>query len=202
MSRGSFTRSAARATSSALRALSRIPIRWKLAGGSALLTLVILCGFADRRRRADGAADPRRLRAGRQARPPTSLRDSTSVAAQRDVDATECKITFRPNLTAFVGGDGAARLSRWSAVLPSGSGASAPSRGSPRTLDGPPVAAHDGGPRLPRREPRRSSVRRPAAARAPVRAAEELDRGDRPARAAVPRRRRDRRRRASRCSPG
>jgi signal transduction histidine kinase len=40
---GSFTRSAARATSSAYR---RLPIRWRLAGGSAVLTLVILLGFA------------------------------------------------------------------------------------------------------------------------------------------------------------
>ena len=40
---GSFIRSAARATSSAYR---RLPIRWRLAGGSAALTLVILCGFA------------------------------------------------------------------------------------------------------------------------------------------------------------
>jgi two-component system, OmpR family, sensor kinase len=53
-SRGSSTRSAARATSSALsaiaravgRAYRRIPTRWRLAGGSAALTLVILCGFA------------------------------------------------------------------------------------------------------------------------------------------------------------
>src|SRR3954471_12528062 len=40
---GSSIRSAARATYSAY---SRLPIRWRLAGGSALLTLVILCGFA------------------------------------------------------------------------------------------------------------------------------------------------------------
>src|SRR3954453_7240322 len=40
---GSYTRSAARATSSAHR---RIPIRWRLAGGSAALPLVIPCGFA------------------------------------------------------------------------------------------------------------------------------------------------------------
>src|SRR3954466_15563706 len=39
----SSIRSAARATSSAY---SRLPIRWRLAGGSAALTLVILCGFA------------------------------------------------------------------------------------------------------------------------------------------------------------
>src|SRR5215210_7415996 len=40
---GSSIRSAARATSSAYR---RLPIRWRLAGGSGALTLVILCGFA------------------------------------------------------------------------------------------------------------------------------------------------------------
>jgi two-component system OmpR family sensor kinase len=40
---GSYTRSAARATFSAYRSL---PIRWRLAGGSAALTFVILCGFA------------------------------------------------------------------------------------------------------------------------------------------------------------
>ena len=53
-SRGSSTRSAARATSSGLsaapgalgRVYRRIPTRWRLAGGSAALTFVILCGFA------------------------------------------------------------------------------------------------------------------------------------------------------------
>ena len=40
---GSSIRSAARATSSAYK---RLPIRWRLAGGSAALTLVILLGFA------------------------------------------------------------------------------------------------------------------------------------------------------------
>ena len=39
----SSIRSAARGTYSAYR---RLPIRWRLAGGSALLTLIILCGFA------------------------------------------------------------------------------------------------------------------------------------------------------------
>ena len=43
MSLGSFTRSAARATSSAYR---RLPVRWRLGVGSAALTLVILAGFA------------------------------------------------------------------------------------------------------------------------------------------------------------
>jgi two-component system OmpR family sensor kinase len=42
-SRDSSIRSAARATFSAYK---RLPIRWRLAGGSAALTLVILCGFA------------------------------------------------------------------------------------------------------------------------------------------------------------
>jgi two-component system, OmpR family, sensor kinase len=49
-SRDSSTRSAGRATSSALsgagRAYRRLPTRWRLAGGSAALTFVILCGFA------------------------------------------------------------------------------------------------------------------------------------------------------------
>src|ERR1700752_1988320 len=40
---GSYTRSAARATFSAYRS---VPIRGRLAGGSAALTFVILCGFA------------------------------------------------------------------------------------------------------------------------------------------------------------
>src|SRR5215212_8762570 len=40
---GSSIQSAARATSSAYK---RLPIRWRLAGGSAALTLVILFGFA------------------------------------------------------------------------------------------------------------------------------------------------------------
>src|SRR5437660_8710300 len=43
MSLGSYTRSAARATFSAYR---RVPIRWRLAGGSAVLTFVILASFA------------------------------------------------------------------------------------------------------------------------------------------------------------
>ena len=43
MSLGSSTRFVAPGTFSAL---DRIPIRWRLAGGSAILTLIILCGFA------------------------------------------------------------------------------------------------------------------------------------------------------------
>src|SRR5579884_349401 len=40
---GSYIRSAARATFSAYRT---VPVRWRLAGGSAALTFVILAGFA------------------------------------------------------------------------------------------------------------------------------------------------------------
>ena len=56
MSPASFIRSAARGTSSAYR---RLPIRWRLAGGSAVLTLVILMGFAA----VVGVATTRRIRA-------------------------------------------------------------------------------------------------------------------------------------------
>jgi two-component system OmpR family sensor kinase len=53
---GSSIRSAAQGTSSAYR---RLPIRWRLAGGSAVLTLVILMGFAA----VVGVATTRRIRA-------------------------------------------------------------------------------------------------------------------------------------------
>src|SRR5947209_10227872 len=65
-SRDCSTRSVVRATFSALRRLgatpvrmvSRLPIRWRLAGTSAALTLVILCGFAV----AVGTLTTRRIR--------------------------------------------------------------------------------------------------------------------------------------------
>ena len=52
---GSYIRSAARATFSAYKSL---PIRWRLAGGSAALTFVILASFAVDRRRAHDPAGP------------------------------------------------------------------------------------------------------------------------------------------------
>jgi two-component system, OmpR family, sensor kinase len=101
VSLGSSTRSAARATSSAL---DRIPIRWRLAGASALLTLVILCAFAiavgtltaqrihdDFEREVQDAAD--------------KLRSDVDVDL---VDVGTYKIRFRPNLDTFVSGDDAA----------------------------------------------------------------------------------------------
>ena len=145
MSRDSFTRSAEPGTSSApsrLReALSRIPIRWKLAGGSALLTLVILCGFAI----AVGALTAQRIHDDfeqdvREAA--DKLYDSTAVRKKETFAATEYKFTFRPNLTAVVGGDGAARL-----VTPTGK-VLRESRGAPDL--GPPLVRAFDGPEVPR----------------------------------------------------
>ncbi|HEV2061824.1 MAG TPA: HAMP domain-containing sensor histidine kinase [Solirubrobacteraceae bacterium] len=104
MSPDSFIRSAARATSSAHR---RIPIRWRLAGGSALLTLVILCGFAV----AVGALTSQRIH--------DDFEQDVEDAAdrlRRDVKVVPIapevyKIQLRPNLNTFVSAeDAAARL--------------------------------------------------------------------------------------------
>ena len=95
----SFTRSAARATSSAYR---RLPIRWRLAGGSAVLTLVILLGFApivgvltqrriySRLRHAGGARRRTSCRArcgcATHARRRLQLRDASSTCPIRDLN--------------------------------------------------------------------------------------------------------------------
>jgi two-component system OmpR family sensor kinase len=76
----SSIRSAARATSSAYR---RLPIRWRLAGGSALLTLVILCGFA---------AIVGVLTTGR-------IRDEFNREVVGSADTLEQKVRLRPYLT-------------------------------------------------------------------------------------------------------
>ena len=104
MSLDSFIRSAARATSSAHR---RIPIRWRLAGGSALLTLIILCGFAV----AVGALTSQRIYDDFE----QDVRDAAD-RLREDVDVDPIapltfEIRFRPNLDTFVAGeDAAARL--------------------------------------------------------------------------------------------
>jgi two-component system, OmpR family, sensor kinase len=142
VSRDSFTRSAGRATSSGLRAaLGRIPIRWKLAGGSALLTLTILCGFAV----AVGALTAQRIHDDFEQdvkEAADKLYQSTRVTRKDTFDATEFNFTFRPNLQAVVGGDGTARLITLSGkVLRS-------SRGAPNL--GSPVVPTVGGPEVPR----------------------------------------------------
>ena len=104
MSLGSSTRSAARATSSAL---DRIPIRWRLAGGSALLTLTILCGFAV----AVGALTAQRIHDDFEQEVQDAadkLREDVEIDP---IDIGTYKIRFRPNLDTFVAGDDAsARL--------------------------------------------------------------------------------------------
>jgi signal transduction histidine kinase len=110
VSRDFSIRSAARATSSAL---DRIPIRWRLAGGSALLTLVILCGFAV----AVGALTAQRLK--------DEFREDVRDAAdqlRRDFKVIKFielptgqlrykLVAGKPNLRTFVSSnDGAARI--------------------------------------------------------------------------------------------
>ena len=104
MSLDSYIRSAAQATSSAHR---RIPIRWRLAGGSALLTLIILCGFAV----AVGALTSQRIY--------DDFEQDVREAADRlredaravRVEPLRYELQFRPNLDTFVAGeDAAARL--------------------------------------------------------------------------------------------
>jgi signal transduction histidine kinase len=102
VSRGSSIRSAARATFSAHR---RIPIRWRLAGGSALLTLIILCGFAI----AVGALTSERIHDDFEQdvkNTAEELRAQVGVTVGPG-DA----LNFRPNLRSVVGGeDEAARI--------------------------------------------------------------------------------------------
>ena len=85
----SSIRSAARATSSAYK---RLPIRWRLAGGSAALTLVILCGFAaivgvlTTRQIHDGLQPP----GGRRAPTSSSARPSCELALRRTTATRSC----------------------------------------------------------------------------------------------------------------
>jgi two-component system, OmpR family, sensor kinase len=77
---GSYIRSAARATYSAYR---RVPIRWRLAGGSAALTLVILASFAA----IVGVLTNRQVR--------TQFNDSQSAAIGRLDDGLVRELSFK-----------------------------------------------------------------------------------------------------------
>jgi two-component system OmpR family sensor kinase len=76
---GSYIRSAARATYSAYR---RVPVRWRLAGGSAALTLVILASFAA----IVGVLTNRQVR--------TQFNDSQSAAIGRLADELGPELNF------------------------------------------------------------------------------------------------------------
>jgi two-component system, OmpR family, sensor kinase len=88
-SRGSFIRSAARATSSAYR---RLPIRWRLAGGSAALTLVILCGFAA----IVGVLTTRQIREDFRDEVASSADKLEKEAQLRPIPADNGRFTLRP----------------------------------------------------------------------------------------------------------
>jgi two-component system OmpR family sensor kinase len=96
----SSIRSAARATFSAPK---RIPIRWRLAGGSALLTFVILCGFAG----AVGTLTTERIHSDfdRQVRNAADrLQDRLLVLTSISNEV----YVARPGLDTYVGGSSAA----------------------------------------------------------------------------------------------
>ena len=142
MSPDSSIRSAARATSSAHR---RIPIRWRLAGGSALLTLVILCGFAV----AVGALTSQRIH--------DDFEQDVKDAADKlraDVEIVtiapgDDRLRFSPNLGTFV----ARRGRRGGADRARRDGRGAADDAARRAELGPPVAPSTEVPRLGGREP-------------------------------------------------
>jgi two-component system OmpR family sensor kinase len=94
---GSSIRSAARVTSSAYR---RLPIRWRLAGGSAVLTLVILMGFAA----IVGVATTRRIRADFDSQVRSSADDLARSIVVRPGRKTQC---VAPNLDVYSGAENA-----------------------------------------------------------------------------------------------
>jgi two-component system, OmpR family, sensor kinase len=98
---GSSIRSAARATFSAPK---RVPIRWRLAGGSALLTLVILCAFAG----AVGTLTAQRIHSDFD----TQVRSAADrLEARMDVRTSALTNEIyvnSPGLDTFVGGTNAA----------------------------------------------------------------------------------------------
>jgi two-component system OmpR family sensor kinase len=94
---GSSIRSAARATSSAYR---RLPIRWRLAGGSAVLTLVILMGFAA----VVGVATTRRIRADFNSQVRSAADDLAGRIVVRPGRNPQC---VGPNLDVYGGAENA-----------------------------------------------------------------------------------------------
>jgi|GraSoiStandDraft_4_1057263.scaffolds.fasta_scaffold138923_2 two-component system, OmpR family, sensor kinase len=93
----SFIRSAARATSSAYR---RLPIRWRLAGGSAALTLIILLGFAS----IVGVLTTRQIRSDFNERVRASAEDLRDRIVVRPGRNPHC---MGPDLDAYGGGENA-----------------------------------------------------------------------------------------------
>jgi two-component system OmpR family sensor kinase len=93
----SFIRSAARDTFSAYR---RLPIRWRLAGGSAVLTLVILLGFAA----IVGVATTRRIRADFNASVRSAADDLEGRIVLRPGRSPTC---VGPNLNDYGGAENA-----------------------------------------------------------------------------------------------
>ncbi|MFL5820855.1 MAG: sensor histidine kinase [Solirubrobacteraceae bacterium] len=91
----SFIRSAALATSSAYR---RLPIRWRLAGGSAALTLVILLGFAA----IVGVLTTRQIRSDFNERVRASAEDLRERIVVRPGRAPHC---VSPDLDAYGGAE-------------------------------------------------------------------------------------------------
>ena len=125
-SQDSFIRSAARATSSAF---SSLPIRWRLAGGSAVLTLVILCGFA----MIVGVLTTRRIQSDFDRQVQTAADDlSKRISVQLNPIAGEIEYpSGNPDLTDYAAGkDAAIRLIIESGHLIRGSH-SAPYLGQP-----------------------------------------------------------------------
>lgn len=98
MSPGSFIRSAARATSSAHR---RIPIRWRLAGGSALLTLVILLTFAV----AVGTLTSQRIYDDFERDVKDSADELRTQLSVPPIAPGDEEVRFHPNLRTFVSSD-------------------------------------------------------------------------------------------------
>src|SRR3954453_15870318 len=94
---GSYIRSAARATFSAYR---RVPIRWRLAGGSAALTLVILLSFAA----VVGVLTTRRIESDFNTRLNSN---ATDLAEHVFVRAGVKPICVGPNLNVYGSAEGA-----------------------------------------------------------------------------------------------